>query len=436
MPRNNVMTWNRKQKRWFKKSAGKQYVVSCRVLSKDFPDLYQSDTEEGSYRAANAWWRERDIEGKTSVVEKLTETFWDTIRRLDGEIKRKQYDRGKTVVGMEQINRRLRDGEITPTAALSLLQRIAHPTEEGQSLSECAEKFLSVKRSEVGDGIGEGRFNVIQQGTRMFLDFCGPVAIDSINGATLVDYRSRLGERVATKEIKPATAKNLMQVAKQLIRFCYETERLSSLPRNIDSKSLTVTVEPREVEIFETEEIKSLLLRATERTKLYVLLMLNCGMSQKDISDLRHSEVNWEAGTITRRRSKTCKQKTCPVVTYPLWSDTLRLLKEYRDDTSDRVLLTRDGTPLVRRELVGDHFKISDAVRTAWTRIKPAPRLPCKHLRKTSSSLLASQRGYASVASLFLGHSPKGMAERHYTKAPLDLLAEAVEWLGAQFKVS
>ena len=109
----------------------------------------------------------------------------------------------------------------------------------------------------------------------MFLDFCGPVAIDSINGATLVDYRSRLGERVATKEIKPATAKNLMQVAKQLIRFCYETERLSSLPRNIDSKSLTVTVEPREVEIFETEEIKSLLLRATERTKLYVLLMLN-----------------------------------------------------------------------------------------------------------------------------------------------------------------
>ena len=143
MPRNNVMTWNRKQKRWFKKSAGKQYVVSCRVLSKDFPDLYQSDTEEGSYRAANAWWRERDIEGKTSVVEKLTETFWDTIRRLDGEIKRKQYDRGKTVVGMEQINRRLRDGEITPTAALSLLQRIAHPTEEGQSLSECAEKFLS-----------------------------------------------------------------------------------------------------------------------------------------------------------------------------------------------------------------------------------------------------------------------------------------------------
>ena len=35
-----------------------------------------------------------------------------------------------------------------------------------------------------------------------------------------------------------------------------------------------------------------------------------------------------------------------------------------------------------------------------------------------------------------LGHSPKGMAERHYTKAPLDLLAEAVEWLGAQFKVS
>ena len=52
MPRQFSMTWNKIQKRWFKKAAGKQYAVSCRVLRQMYPDLIRGDTEESSYRAA------------------------------------------------------------------------------------------------------------------------------------------------------------------------------------------------------------------------------------------------------------------------------------------------------------------------------------------------------------------------------------------------
>ena len=57
--------------------------------------------------------------------------------------------------------------------------------------------------------------------------------------------------------------------------------------------------------------------------------MLNCGMYQNDIAELRQEEVNWKKGTITRARSKT-RERNGPVVTYKLWPETLCLLKKHR----------------------------------------------------------------------------------------------------------
>jgi integrase len=60
---------------------------------------------------------------------------------------------------------------------------------------------------------------------------------------------------------------------------------------------------------------------------------------------------------------------------------------------------------------------------------------PFKILRKTSSSLLAGEMEYATVADLFLGHAPRGMAEKHYTAAPQKILNNGVKWLGTQYGV-
>jgi hypothetical protein len=37
---------------------------------------------------------------------------------------------------------------------------------------------------------------------------------------------------------------------------------------------------------------------------LHLLLMANCGFTQQDVSDLSQDEVDWQLGTITRKRSK------------------------------------------------------------------------------------------------------------------------------------
>ena len=66
----------------------------------------------------------------------------------------------------------------------------------------------------------------------------------------------------------------------------------------------------------------------SDKTKLYLLLMLNCGMYQNDIAELLDEEVNWKNGTITRARSKT-RDRNGPVVTYKLWPETFALLKKH-----------------------------------------------------------------------------------------------------------
>ena len=50
---------------------------------------------------------------------------------------------------------------------------------------------------------------------------------------------------------------------------------------------------PHKWKKFEKKEITKLLEEASERTKLYILLMLNCGMTQKVIADLDMSETHW-----------------------------------------------------------------------------------------------------------------------------------------------
>ena len=84
--------------------------------------------------------------------------------------------------------------------------------------------------------------------------------------------------------------------------------------------------------------IKTLLAGATDRDKLYLLLMMNCGFTQVDIANLKQDEVDFKAGTITRKRSKTQDYDKVPTVRYPLWKTTLALLKVFHDQKGDLVL--------------------------------------------------------------------------------------------------
>ena len=97
-----------------------------------------------------------------------------------------------------------------------------------------------------------------------------------------------------------------------LIQYCAEHD-LIPLPRNIRSRNLKFRKVSKKVKVFSSlSEVRDLLAEANERTKLYLLLMLNCGMQQKDISDLQQGDVDWEHGRIRPEAKQNRASRRCP----------------------------------------------------------------------------------------------------------------------------
>jgi integrase len=296
-------------------------------------------------------------------------------------------------------------------------------------------EFLSAMHARVGVEIVAGHYAQLVRRVNAFVAFAGDsTPINAIDGNVLARYVEHLCNQVK-KGHSTVYANVQLTSVKQFIRWAYKTEKLDKLPRELSSYSIEVKKSP--VKTFTPEQVKGLLTSGiTDRTKLFILLGLNCGMTQIDVSDLQQSEVNWTAGTITRKRSKTEKWETVPTVSYPLWADTFRLLINFRSNHKTLVLTTGSGKPMVTSELVAGREKKTDTIQKAWRQIKTSCKtLAYKHLRKTSATLLAGHRDFATVADLFLGHSPKTVSEIHYKKAPLELLADAVRWLGEVYGV-
>ncbi len=226
-----------------------------------------------------------------------------------------------------------------------------------------------------------------------------------------------------------------MKAVRSFVRWLWEQDAIESLPKNVDSHSLRITVDTTEPKRFTIPEIKTLLENASDRTRLYILLGLNCGMTQREISDIQQDNLDWKAGTLTRKRSKTSRYENVPTVTYRLWPETLKLLKQHQSG-SETVLLNGNGQPLVNDQIDSSgKYRRNDNVKNAFDRLLRKVKLkkPFKLMRKTSSSLLHNKHEFHHLAQLFLGQSPRTVAEKSYLSTDKDSLDLALEFLRTEF---
>ena len=103
------------------------------------------------------------------------------------------------------------------------------------------------------------------------------------------------------------------------------------------------------------EEVRALLAACdgfSERTKLYLLLMLNCGMYQNDIAELRKDEVNWKARHAHPRPEQDAGTERAGGDLQALAGD-LRPAEEAPGQEGRLALTTDEGKPLVRYWLEG-----------------------------------------------------------------------------------
>lgn len=308
-----------------------------------------------------------------------------------------------------------------------------------KTLSAHIESFLAAKQAGVIAGaLTTGRNYILRLHLTHFRDWRGgQTPVVEVDGKVLSDYHVELLKRVETGEWSRTTAKDRLVSLKSFVRWLWQIEAIPTLPRNIDGNALRISTPLPSIVVFTKAEVSDLLEGASKRTKLYLLLMLNCGMTQKDIADLQVSEVDWKNGRISRKRSKTRKFSSVPEVSYRLWTETFRLLKAERTKAqSGPVLLNENGGPLWYEEATSDgRIKKADNVRNAYNRLaqKVGISKSLKSFRKTSADLIRGNGHYASVAGIFLGHAPTQISERHYTRPPQELLDDAIKWLEREY---
>ena len=264
-----------------------------------------------------------------------------------------------------------------------------------------------------------------------------------INARVVNLYHSHIVSQIASGDLTDQGGANLLLAMKKVVTALWRIE-VCDVPRNLTA--LTIAVEVKEVKPFTAGELNAVWKHATERTELYALLMLNCGMLPSDIASLKHSE--YSNGVITRRRTKTGKQtttgkgKNVPVVSWHLWQRTRELLEKLRTTDGELMLLNDEGRPLLRQTLKenGDVAFVSN-IDSAWSRLQidckaaGTPIPPMEKLRKTGACKLeeSGKLNYGRYAQYFLGQAPQSMTEKRYAKPDGAEFVKVCAWLGKQF---
>jgi integrase len=301
--------------------------------------------------------------------------------------------------------------------------------------------YVAEKEAATSAGdLSSGRAYVIRLHLDHFAHWLGSdTPVVDIAGTTLTDYRLKLLQQGEAEDWSRVTARERLGTVKGFVHWLWDIEAIPTLPRIMAGKSkvLQITTPSAPIVVFTMAELQTLLSNASDRTKLYILLMLNCAMTQKDVADLLKTEVDWDAGYVSRKRSKTKGWANVPVVRYVLWLETLRLLRqECNSDPSEQVLLNNVGGNLWSEELQPNgKLKKNDNIRNAFARLTKKTKInkPLKSLKKTSATLIRGNAKYTSLESLFLGHAPQSMADKHYAAIPQELLDEAITWLGGEY---
>jgi integrase len=422
-----LMYWQRGPKRWFKKYKQKTYAVSPRQLGCE-------PTKEASREAANEWWRRKQAEVDDAPPSPEDQAisafrlmcFMEDFEAADPETRLRVAE---SILGKARIE-----------DLKAQVDKILGPVQADRTIKAQVEGWGKVLRASVATGqMDISRCDAYLRNVGVFRDYLGAeAAIDVIDASKLEGFYADLALRVQAKKYSPAYAHSIMTATKQFVSRLAELG-LIPLPGNIRSHRFTFggTV-AKKIEVFTIEEVRELLKACdgfSERTELYLLLMLNCGMYQSDISDLGEDEIDWQAGTLTRPRSKTPDSQR---VTYKLWPRTLALLKKYKakvalpnERGSSRVLLTERGEQLVRFWEEEGKMRRYDIIQSAYTRLQERVKVrkPLKCLRKTSASLLAEDSRYKFYCQYFLAQSPRTVADKSYVIPSESEFFEALDWL-------
>lgn len=459
--------------RWFKKVNGKQQTVTATKLQELYPELCTSVTKAGTQRAANAWLQAKLLELAKHPEAPLIAEYIEQRKIVAEGLRLEQQDelRQQVLDHIKELEKAERN--LTPLSQLpfqvNLLRTTGGRKKAEQYLGRSPAEWLEIiETTKTALRWGQSSSNNKQSlaawvdpyisstdaGTkqkkayRRALDkFISWKADDNpdIDGPTMTTYYTQLKKEL---EKKPRNFNAYWQPVKSFYLWL-DLNEITNAPKAILLKNspLRLLKLPKgKIKVWSHEQLKRLFSTATERVKLYSLLSLNCGDYDGDIGQLLHSQIDWEKGTVNRERSKTDYTHG---LDFPLWPETLQLLKQQctteeqraelkKNGEADLVLVSSTGTPLWREEKEGESKGINliADLHTDWNQKHRTDEPPFKNLRATSATMLGEHESYGRFAQAFLRHKPSEVADTNYVKPSQTQFTKAVNWLREALKIA
>ena len=400
---------------------------------------------EADYHDNDRYFRQVDrIKEFNKNLEKRT--IEDRVRTEIVGAKDERVSREKQELGL--IESEFERGMMT-----QLVKEAGAAVPESRKLDYHIGKFLEYQqRRHATTKISAGRLGKIVNTIESYKRFASLIlngSVDRVGTSEHINaYFRSLEDLVIAKKIKPEYANNLFGTFRMLIGWLADTEILKEYPRCLQrrSKTFTFPVDRQKPKTVALEWVRKILDTASPRLKLCVLLTLNCGFGASEIGQLEKDEYDPKEGRIKHKRCKTKDSPNAPEVCYKLWTETKELLDQaiveranypQRSASAKLLLVNTNGKPLWYEYVADGKPKKSDNISCDFRRLvtklresdPSVPSISYYQFRKTSASLIKNEQKYSMLNELWLAHSPRSVADRHYNAIGDTILDECIAWL-------
>lgn len=304
-------------------------------------------------------------------------------------------------------------------------------------------KFIKEKKrqADVGD-ITVGRVQNLEGRLKHFVDTFGTTKLSSITATDITRWSTKASKRVANGDIAPRTLQQEYNAVKQMYKYAYKEEIINSIPRNLDDlgkqtriqkmrtkKKRHLYFDKKEIqELYESCSLEHMCPKWKNRTdtetqtlQFAILLALNTGMTQQDLSDLEVGDcaLTKRPPRILRQRSKTGVESN-----HLLWRKSVEGLKILcKGKKKNALVFTRkDGRPLVIHSVNRKGVKTggrSDVLGASFKRLVKrvfgdTDERRFRELRRTGAEMCSKRMG-RDIAELYLAHADGKVSSAYIT---------------------
>lgn len=405
MPRKALMSWQGKPNfQWVRMVAGERIRVTARQLGFEGEQRTKANTLD----AANDWWEAKQglLTRKTEAKNQRNENMLDELLEMD-RLESEELEKPRTQ--LEQLEHRL---DNDPTFAAKVKQLIAPP--KGATVKHWSDYYLNQKLHDKQRSVG--RYDNLRRSIRKLV-----ASVGELEPVTAIDWPAwdKFSLAIMGGVLSDTTKRDTISDCREFVRFLQNRDIVPEV-KNITET--TVRVELGTIQHFSKLELRAILKESAcdEWLKLFVLLFCNCGFRQSDVATLTPQMLNVMPGYITRKRHKT-KKTNAPTVSWKLWPETIKAIKNHANKSGDLLFTRENGLPWVVEGLNGKNTRKRDDVfrRDLWTGFakRLELRLSADAIRASSANLLKTDSDRTNQLSLqikYLGQTPSGIALRHY----------------------